>query len=79
MFKDTFHHSWYPFQNQAEIDRVRKITFEDMVAMNGKHPTNPNMKIDLRRNDEFEIVMIADMVKRIVDSDRLDQKCVMIM
>ena len=76
---DTFRHDFYPFKNQAEIDRVRKITFEDIVAMNGKHPTNPNMKIDLRRNDEFEIVMIADMVKRIVDSDRLDQKCVMIM
>ena len=76
---DTFRHDFYPFKNQAEIDRVRKITFEDIVAMNGKHPTNPNIKLDLRRNDEFEIVMIADMVKRIVDSDRLDQKCVMIM
>ena len=76
---DTFRHDFYPFKNQAEIDRVRKITFEDIQAMNGKHPTNPNIKLDIRRNDEFEIVMIADMVKRIVDSDRLDQKCVMIM
>ena len=76
---DTFRHDFYPFKNQAEIDRVRKITFEDIVAMNGKHPTNPNNKLEVRRNDEFEIVMIADMVKRIVDSDRLDQKCVMIM
>ena len=76
---DTFRHDFYPFKNQAEIDRVRKITFEDIVAMNGKHPTNPNIKLEVRRNDEFEIVMIADMVKRIVDSDRLDQKCVMIM
>ena len=76
---DTFRHDFYPFKNQAEIDRVRKITFEDIVAMNGKHPTNPNIKLDIRRNDEFEIVMIADMVKRIMDSDRLDQKCVMIM
>ena len=76
---DTFRHDFYPFKNQSEIDRVRKITFEDIVAMNGKHPTNPNIKLDVRRNDEFEIVMIADMVKRIMDSDRLDQKCVMIM
>ena len=76
---DTFRHDFYPFKNQAEIDRVRKITFEDIVAMNGKHPTNPNMEVEIRRNDEFEIVMIADMVKRIMDSDRLDQKCVMIM
>jgi len=76
---DTFRHDFYPFKNQSEIDRVRKITFEDIIAMNGKHPTNPNIKLDVRRNDEFEIVMIADMVKRIMDSDRLDQKCVMIM
>jgi len=76
---DTFRHDFYPFKNQSEIDRARKITFEDIIAMNGKHPTNPNIKLDVRRNDEFEIVMIADMVKRIMDSDRLDQKCVMIM
>ena len=79
MFQDTFHHDWYPFQNQAEIDRVRKITKEDIVAMNGKHPTNPNIRLDVLRNDEFEMVMITDMVKRIIDSDRLDQKCIMIM
>ena len=78
-FKDTFHHSWYPFQNQAEIDRVRKITFEDIVAMNGKHPTNPNIQLDVLPVDQFEMIMITDMVKRIMDSDRLDQKCVMIM
>jgi 6-phosphogluconolactonase/glucosamine-6-phosphate isomerase/deaminase len=79
MFKDTFHHSWYPFQNQAEIDRVRKITFEDIVAMNGKHPTNPNIQLDVLPVDQFETVMITDMLKRIIESDRLDKKCVMIM
>lgn len=70
---------FYPFKNTAEIDRVRAITFEDIVAMNGKHPTNPNMTVEVFKNEEVEMVMIADMLKRIIDSDRLDKKCVMIM
>lgn len=78
-FPNTFHHDFYPFQNQAEIDRVRKITKDEIVALNGKHPTNPNIRLDVIRNDEFEMVMIADMVKRIVDSDRYDKQVVMIM
>lgn len=78
-FPNTFHHDFYPFQNQSEIDRVRKITKEEIVALNGKHPTNPNIQLDVLRNDEFETVMVADMVKRIVDSDRYDKQVVMIM
>lgn len=78
-FPNTFHHDFYPFQNQTEIDRVRKITKDEIVALNGKHPTNPNIRLDVIRNDEFEMVMIADMVKRIVDSDRYDKQVVMIM
>lgn len=78
-FPYTFHHEFYPFKNQAEIDRVRQITKEEIVAMNGKHPTNPNIRLEVLRNDEFETVMITDMLKRIIDSDRYDQKCVMIM
>lgn len=78
-FPNTFHHDFYPFQNQSEIDRVRKITKEEIVAMNGRHPANPNIRLDVLRNDEFEMVMIADMVKRIVDSDRNDRQVVMIM
>ncbi len=70
---------FYPFKDTAEIDRVRAITKEDILAMNGKHPSNPNITLEVLRNDEFEMVMITDMVKRIMDSDRLDQKCVMIM
>ncbi len=70
---------FYPFKNIDEINRVRAITYEDIVAMNGKHPTNPNMSVEVFKNDEVEMVMIADMVKRIIDSDRLDKKCVMIM
>ena len=78
-FQETFHHDFYPFQNQAEIDRVRKITKEDIVAMNGRHPANPNICLDVIRNDEFETIMIADMLKRIIDSDRYDRQVVMIM
>ncbi|MBQ7574786.1 MAG: hypothetical protein IJT23_11110 [Clostridia bacterium] len=79
MFKETFRHDFYPFKNQEEIDRVRKITKEDIVNMKGVHPNNPNIRLEVIRNDEFETVMIADMVKRIIDSDRLDKKVVMIM
>ena len=79
MFKDTFCHDFYPFKNQKEIDRVRAITKEDIVAMNGSHPSNPSIRLEIIRNDEFETVMIADMVKRIIESDREDKKVVMIM
>ena len=78
-FKETFSHDFYPFKNQAEIDRVRKITKEDIIAMGGKHPKNPNISLDVIKNDEFETIMITDMLKRIIESDRLDKKVVMIM
>ncbi|MBE6642891.1 MAG: hypothetical protein IJN17_05405 [Clostridia bacterium] len=79
-FKATFNHEFYPFKNQAEIDRVRNITYEDIVAMNGKHPNgNPNIKITVTRSEEFAMYKNADMLKRIIDSDRYDKKCVMIM
>ena len=71
--------AFYPFHDQAEIDRVRAITREDILALNGKHPTNHNIRVDVLRNDEFEMVMLTDMVRRIIDSDRYDKKVVMIM
>lgn len=70
---------FYPFKNTAEIDRVRAITKEDILAMNGMHPNNKNMTLEVLRGDEFEMIMLTDMVKRIMESDRLDKKCVMIM
>ena len=71
---------FYPFHNQAEIDRVRKITREDFDAMGGKHPNgNPNLSLEVLANDEFETVMITDMLKRIIDSDRYDKQVNMIM
>ncbi len=79
MFGEVFNHKWYPFTNQAEIDRVRKITKEDILAMDGRHPSNPNIRLDVLKDDEFEMVMLTDMVKRIIDSDVNDRKCVMVM
>ena len=78
-FKNTFPHDFYPFKNQAEIDRVRKITKADIIAMHGKPPKNTNIRLDVYRNDEVEMAMITDMVKRIIDSDRNDEQVVMIM
>lgn len=70
---------FYPFKNIDEINRVRAITREDISAMNGKHPTSPTMSIEVIKNEEFETIMLTDMLKRIIDSDRYDKKCVMIM
>ena len=78
-FKNTFSHDFYPFKNQSEIDRVRKITREDIIGFGGVHPNNPNATLEVVANDDFEMLMITDMVKRIIDSDRYDQKVVMIM
>ncbi|MBQ8249566.1 MAG: hypothetical protein IJY93_06770 [Clostridia bacterium] len=70
---------FYPFKDIDEINRVRAITYEDIVAMNGKHPTSPTMHIHLPEPGEQEMYFVTDMVKRIIDSDRYDKKCVMIM
>lgn len=78
-FKETFLHDFYPFKDQAEVDRVRNITKEDILAMNGIHPNYPNVKVEIARDDDFETIYIADIVKRIVDSDLNDKKVVMIM
>lgn len=70
---------FYPFKDTKEIDRVRNITKEDILNMGGKHPTSPNMTVEVLRDEEVGMVQIADIVARIVDSDRYDKKCVMIM
>ena len=53
---------FYPFRDVEDIDRVRAITKEDIIAMNGKHPTNPNMSVEVIRNEEFGMIMVADVV-----------------
>lgn len=70
---------FYPFKNLEEINRVRAITKEDILAMDGKHPSSPTMRLSVLRDEEAGIVMLTDIVKRIVDSDRYDRKVVMIM
>lgn len=70
---------FYPFKDLEEIKRVRAITKEDILAMNGKHPSSPSMRLSVLRDEEAGIVMLTDIVKRIVDSDRYDKKVVMIM
>jgi glucosamine-6-phosphate deaminase len=70
---------FYPFKDQAEIDRVRAITYEDIIAMNGKHPTSPNMTVEVFKDSEFDMIEIADMVTRIRESDIYDKPCIMIM
>ena len=70
---------FYPFKDTAEIDRVRKITKEDIINLNGKHPTSSSMTVEVQRDEEIGMFMIADIVSRIVDSDRYDKKCIMIM
>ena len=48
-FKETFAHDFYPFKNQAEIDRVRKITKEDIDGL-------------CESNIEEEIFSLADAI-----------------
>lgn len=59
---------FYPFKDAEEIKRVRAITKEEIMALNGKHPSNPNIFLEVLPDDDVEMVMIADIVKRIVDS-----------
>jgi len=78
----TFHQqpaAWVPYRNEAELDRVRAITREDIAAMNHIHPRNPNVHLDVIRNEEFEMIMLTDMFTRILNSDRYDQKVVLVM
>ncbi len=70
---------FYPFKDVADIDRVRKITKEDILAMGENHPTSKSMKLHVLDDVELSIVLVADIVQRIVDSDRYDKKCVLIM
>lgn len=70
---------FYPFTDVEDINRCRAITYEDICALGGKHPNNPNIRLDVFKDDEIEMVLLADIVKRIVDSDRYDKKVVLIM
>lgn len=60
-----------PYKNKEVLERCRNMKREDMT----KHP-NPNFRIHIVDNPGG--IWIGDMVKRILISDIMDQKCVMI-
>jgi 6-phosphogluconolactonase/glucosamine-6-phosphate isomerase/deaminase len=66
--------NWIPFRDKKELARVRAIKREDIT----KHP-NPDLRISVYRDEEFELVMLTDMFRRILHSDQYDEKVVMIM
>ena len=65
---------WVPFKDEKELARVRSIKSGDIT----KHP-RPNVHITVYKDSELEMVMLTDMFKRVMDSDRYDKKTVMIM
>ena len=65
---------WVPFRDKAEIERVASIKREDME----KH-ANPDFKITVLPDADVEMVMVADMLKRIKQSALTGEKVVMIL
>ena len=63
---------YVPYKNLEVLERCRNIKREDME----KHP-NPNFRIHV--TPAVGGIWVADMVARIVESDLLDKKCVMIL
>lgn len=64
--------SYVPYRNKEVLEKCRNIKREDME----KHP-NPNFRIHV--TPAVGGIWIGDMVARIVESDLLDKKCVMIL
>lgn len=65
---------WVPFKEKKEIERVLTIKREDIE----KHP-NPDFKISVIPDADIEFIMIADMFRRIKQSDDTGEKLVMIL
>lgn len=61
-----------PYKNKEVLERVRKLSGEELT----KHP-NPDFKIQIV--DDPTLVWVSDMIARIVRSDILNEKCVMIL
>ncbi len=70
---------FYPFKDLEELKRVRNITKEDILKLNGVHPENPHVSVEVMTDEDIEIVYMTDILKRIVESDVYDKKMVMIM
>ena len=63
-----------PFRDTAALERCRKIKRSEIE----KHP-NPDFKIRVVKDDELEMIFIADMFKRIVKSREEGKKLVLIL
>ena len=61
-----------PYKNKEVLEKVRKMSGEELT----KHP-NPDFRIKIVTDPS--LVWVADMMARIVRSDLLDEKCVMIL
>ena len=75
--KDLFKYQpseWVPFRDKTEIQRVANIKREEME----KHP-NPEFKISVLPDTDIEMIMVADMIKRIKKSAETGEKLVMIL
>ena len=70
---------FYPFKDLEELRRVRNITKEDILELNGVHPENPHVSVEVMTDEDIEIVYMTDILKRIIESDVYDKKMVMIM
>ena len=59
---------FYPFKDQEDLARVRKLTYEDLVAYSGKPlPHAPSINFNVVKDDDVETILVADIVKRIVE------------
>jgi len=65
---------WVPFKDRKVIEKVLKIKREDIE----KHP-NPDFKIRVIPDADYEFIMIADMFSRIKHSAESGEKVVMIL
>ena len=61
-----------PYKNKEVLEKVRKLSGEELT----KHP-NPDFKIQIV--DDPTLIWVSDMVARIIRSDIMNEKCVMIL
>ena len=76
LMSESFHYCpshFVPFRDVDEIERCRRITRDNI----DKHP-NPDFRIRVMPGDEIEFRWIADMFRRIKDSDDRNEPVVLI-
>jgi len=65
---------YVPFRDKAVLERVRRIKREDI----DKHP-NPDLKIRVVKDDDVELIWVADMFHRIKTAADAGEKLVLIL